>query len=168
MGHHGGGGHHASGGDSTSARPDPVAARAALERLGFAGLLLEHKRALQLTDSQVVVLTGLQGEFNAQTNAATQELDSLRAANKVAVQTLAANHDTLTAAQRDTVIQRRHVIAGVLARLQDIQQQTRQHAMALLTTIQQQQAATFESQAEQGVNDTRGRSGGQGRPSRGG
>jgi hypothetical protein len=159
-----GGGHH-SPGDSTSGRPDLVAARAALERLGFAGLVLQHKAALQLTDSQVVALTQMQSQFRIQTDSDMHELDSLRAANVMAVQAMVANHDTLTAAQRDTIVQRRHLIASLLGHQQDVEQQTRQHALAILTPVQQQQATTFETLAEEGRSGSGG--GGRGHGSKG-
>ena len=138
------------GGDSASAAMNPAAARDSLEALGFAGLVLRHRSALQLTDSQVVVLTGLQGEFKVQSATARQQLDSLRAANAQFVQEVVASHDTLTSAQRDTVIKRREMIASVLANLRDIEQQARQHTLAILTPTQQQQAQALETQAEQG------------------
>ena len=147
-GHHGG--HRGGGANNTdSANADPVAARNALEQLGFAGLVLKHKSDLQLTDSQVVVITGLQTVFKAKTTADNQELDSLRAANTASVQAFVASHDTMTAAQRDTVVERRKRIASVLGNMQDIQQQTREQALAVLTPTQQQQAEAFETQAEQ-------------------
>lgn len=155
-GRHGGG--RRSSGDSASSRPDPAAVQAAMERHGFAALLLDHRAALQLTDSQVVALTGIQSEFQAQTATTSSQLDSLRAANKLTVQQVTVNHDTLTASQRDTVVRRRDLIAEDLARIRDLQQQSKQRAIALLTSVQQQQATTLEQQAEQGVGNN-GRSG---------
>ena len=136
-----------------------------ISRVGYARFILMNSTQLALADSQTVALTAIDAKFHQATDTLRERVDTLRARNNVIVRRLMSTRDggdTLTVAERDSVIARRSVMAPMIAALQTAQQATRTEATAVLSTDQKTALEKILADPPRGAFGQRGGMGGRG------
>ena len=135
-------------------RPEDALAIPPRPAPGVAALVLDHAADLVLADSQRVLLESVRRAQDSANGPWLQRLDSLRPRSRPA-----NGPGDLSQEQRDEITARRAAIADVMRGMRDYNVLARQRAMAILSPVQQEQAAELEKRARKHADEERARRG---------
>ena len=142
------------GGRRGGERPEDALALPPRPAPGVAALVLERAGDLVLADSQRVVIESIRLTQDSANRPWRERLDSLRPRGRPA-----NGPGDLSPEQRDEIAARRSAIAAIMQHVRENDALARQRTMAILSPVQQEQAAELESDARRQSDEERARRG---------